>query len=160
MRTMVIFLTSMSVSAAACKVTSASAGALEREQADSVRAAGTMPSSFAHGVLLYVNAVNCEMNAEDAHAVDAFRASSGVPVEVVFVGVPGNDSTIARQIGKDLGLETPSRLIRDGELANLKSIGIARMPMAVMIKGKRLSTIVTGQLMPKTLELMRAEFHR
>lgn len=139
-------LLSLCLAAVSCKKESAATGAM-------------FTPPFAHGVQLYVNAVNCEMNAENARELDAFANASGVAVEVVLVGVPGNDSTIATQIRNELGLHVPSRMMRDGELSRFKTIGIARMPMAVMIKGKQLSTLVSGEMLPRTLELIHAEFH-
>lgn len=113
---------------------------------------------FAHGAIVYVNAMNCEMTAEDARKLNEFAKSEGISIAVVFVGLAQSDSLVVRQATKDLGLVVPARALRDGELSQYKSIGIARMPMAVVIKGKQLATIVTGETMPKTVGLIQAAF--
>jgi len=111
---------------------------------------------FAHGVRLYVSAVNCEMNAEDAARVNALSQLPGISVEVVFAGISGNDTNVVAQARADLGLTVPVRLIRSHELEQYKSIGGATLPMALMVKGRQLKTIVAGESMPRTMGLVEA----
>lgn len=111
---------------------------------------------FAHGLRLYVSAVNCEMNAEDAARVNALSTMPGITVEVVFTGITGNDTSVIAQARADLGLTVPVRLMRSHELEQYKSIGGAPLPMALMVKGRQLKTIVAGESMPRTMSLVEA----
>lgn len=141
-----------------CKPTTVAPGSSRNTKSDSVAAGAPTNIPFAHGVMLYVNAINCEMNAEDARRLNAFAAHTPIAVEVVLVGVPGNDSIVAQKVRSDLGLTVPTRMMRAGELARFKSIGFVRMPMAMVIRGKQLSTMISGEFMPKTLGLIEAAF--
>ena len=146
------------VSITACKAvddassTARSNGA--RSRSDSALSQQTFP--FAHGLRLYVSAVNCEMNAEDAARVNALSNMPGITVEVVFTGITGNDTSVIAQARADLGLTVPVRLIRSHELEQYKSIGGAPLPMALMVKGRQLKTIVAGESMPRTMSLVEA----
>lgn len=152
-------LCAIAVLASSCTTTVKRPKAPQQSSADSVSAA-PQPEQFAiaHGAMVYVNAMNCEMTAEDARRLNAFAKSTGISVSVVFVGLTQNDSMIVRQASTDLGLTVPARALRDEELVQYKSIGITRMPLALVIKGKQLATIVTGESMPKTVGLIMAAF--
>ncbi|MEP6836304.1 MAG: hypothetical protein ABJB74_23140 [Gemmatimonas sp.] len=112
--------------------------------------------TFAHGVRIYVSAVNCEMNAEDAERVNSLSRIPGLTVEVVFTGISGHDTSVVVHAQRDLGLTVPTRMVRDHELAPYTSIGGASLPMALMIKGRQLKTIVSGETMPRTLSIVEA----
>ena len=154
-------LTSLSIfallSANACKAVISAAGEAKIDKAVAgVTAPQTPAFPFAHGVRLYVSAVNCEMSAEDAARVNALSYLSGISVEVVFAGISGNDTNVVSKVRADLGLTVPVRLIRSHELEQYKSIGGAQMPMALLVKGRQLKTIVAGESMPRTLSLVEA----
>lgn len=140
----------------ACKPTTVAKRSSIAVNQDSVSAHAGV--HFAHGVTMFVSALNCEMNAADAARLNHLATETGVNVEVAFVGISANDTLVARQARQDLGLVVPSRIMRDGELAPYKSIGFARMPMALVIKGKQFSTIVSGESATKTLGLIEAAF--
>lgn len=143
----------------ACKPTTAGKRLSAKVVSDTVANDDThVRIPFAHGVTMFVSALNCELNAVDASRLNRLAAETGVNVEVAFVGVSANDTVIAQKARHDLGLIIPSRVMRDGELAQYKSIGIARMPMALVIKGKQLSTIISGETATKTLGLIEAAF--
>ena len=145
------------LSANACKAVNTAAGDANIDASvarDSASQLQTFP--FAHGVRLYVSAVNCEMNAEDAARINALSAVPGITVEVVFAGITGNDTNVVAQARADLGLTVPVRLIRSHELEQYKSIGGAPLPMALMVKGRQLKTIVAGESMPRTMGLVEA----
>ena len=142
--------------ASACKpvdaasVTSGSASAATR--------AGKTPTpptfTFAHGVRIYVSAVNCEMNAEDARRINVLARTPGLAVEVVFAGTTPGDTSVVAQARADLGLTVSTRAIRAHELEQFKSIGGAQLPMALLVKGRQLRTIVSGESMPNMMRLV------
>lgn len=112
--------------------------------------------AFVHGVRIYVSAVNCEMNADDAARLNALAATPGLAIEVVFTGVADHDTTVVSQARADLGLTVPVRLIRQNEVVQYKSIGGAALPMALIVKGRQLKTIVAGESMPRTMSIVEA----
>ena len=99
----------------------AATAAFEQSPLDSV--AATNADAPAHNVRVYVSAVNCEMNAEDAQRLNAVARTSRMPLEVVFTGIQDNNRAILEQATRDLGLEVPTRVARAGELEQYKSIG-------------------------------------
>ena len=64
--------------------------------------------------------------------------------------------SVLAQARADLGLTVPVRLIRTRELEQYKSIGGAPLPMALLVKGRQLKTIVAGESMPRTMGLVEA----
>ena len=140
----------------ACKAVSTGTGDAKISRATTGDTASQYAFPFAHGVRLYVSAVNCEMNAEDAARINALSTVPGITVEVVFAGISGNDTSVLAQARADLGLTVPVRLIRTRELEQYKSIGGAPLPMALLVKGRQLKTIVAGESMPRTMGLVEA----
>jgi hypothetical protein len=119
----------------------------------------TNRETIRHGIRLYVSAVNCEMNVQDATRINAL-AHTGLTVEIVFLGIPNNDTTVVRQARDDLTLKVPVRLVRPGEVDSLtsswKSTGGASLPVALVVRGRQLKTIVAGESMPRTLSILEA----
>lgn len=112
----------------------------------------------AFGARIYVSAVNCEMNAADARRINTLPRELGITVEVIFTGIATTDTAATRQARTDLGLTVPTRVIHPNELATLQHTGTTRLPIALVIKAKQLSTIISAESMPKTLELVTASF--
>lgn len=118
----------------------------------------TEPPTPAFGARIYVSAVNCEMNAADAERINALPHELGITLEVVFTGIAATDTAASVQARADLGLTVPTRVMHDNELAMLQHTGTTRLPVALVIKAKQLSTIISSESMPKTLELVTAAF--
>ena len=118
--------------------------------------AGAQSFTVAHALRIYVSAVNCEMNAEDAARVNALAETPGLAVEVVFAGISGTDSNVVKRAQLDLELHVPVRQIKPDEIQQYKSIGGATLPMALIVKGRQLKTIVSGESMPRTLSIVEA----
>lgn len=123
-----------------------------------MRAPFTDPQTPAFGARIYVSAVNCEMNAADAQRINALPLELGITVEVIFTGIAATDTAAVLQARADLGLTVPTRVMHDNELAPLLHTGTTRLPVALVIKAKQLSTIISSESMPKTLELVTAAF--
>jgi hypothetical protein len=121
-----------------------------------LRLPGAEIPTAAHQVRVYVNAINCEMNAEDARRLNAIGRTAGLDVEVVFAGIAAGDTAVLERAKTDLGLNVKVRLLKDRELEPYKPIGGARMPMALVIKANQLKTILAGESMPRTLSLLEA----
>lgn len=96
------------------------------------------------------------MNAEDAARINALRMTSGLAVVVVFAGISGNDTTVVQRAQRDLGLHVSVRQLSPHELEQYKSIGGAQLPMALIVKGRQLKTVVSGESMPRTLSVVEA----
>lgn len=116
----------------------------------------TTAFDFAHGVRFYVSAVNCEMNNEDAARINALARIPGVTVEVVFAGISGTDTAVVNRARADLGLTVTTRQIAGRELEQYKSIGGAAIPVALVVKGRQLKTIVAGEAMPRTVSIVES----
>lgn len=157
------------LSSEACNRTSNSSGAVASTDDGSVmdaergtgatrndRLAATPKFPFAHEVRVYVSAVNCEMNADDAARINALAQTPGLAVEVVFAGISGNDTSVVKSAQHDLELRVPVRQLQKDELEQYKSIGGAMLPMALIVKGRQLKTVVSGESMPRTLSIVEA----
>ncbi|MGV3707879.1 MAG: hypothetical protein ACO1Q7_03490, partial [Gemmatimonas sp.] len=120
----------------------------------------TNTESIRHGIRVFVSAVNCEMNADDAARLNTLATSTGIHVEVVLLGITNGDTSVARRARHDLTLTAPTRLARDGELDSLtqafKYTGGASLPVELVIRGRLLKTIVAGETMPRTVSLLEA----
>ncbi|GEM_PF-2165106 len=140
------------VSVVTCKAVNA-----ERSPGDAASSSLAREAPAAtHMVRVFVSAVNCEMNRADAARLNSLAGTPGLAVEVIFAGIADGDTIVLQNAKADLGLTVATRLVRGKELEQYKSIGGARLPMALVVKAKQLKTIIAGESMPRTLSLLEA----
>lgn len=133
--------------------------AVKAERAPAAQASTALlfdTATSAHVIRVYVSAVNCEMNVEDAARLNVIARTPGLSMEVVFTGIADSDTLVLTKAARDLGLSVRARLPWAQELEQFKSIGGVRLPMALVVKAKQLKTFIAGESMPRTVSLLEA----
>lgn len=102
--------------------------------------------STAHGVLVYVNPLNCKLTSKDIEALAALDSIRGVSTSIVWVLPPGNDSTVVQPLRTALQLTIPDRIDVRNEVRAFAGPLSGQLPATVVIKSRTVRAVFSGDL--------------
>ena len=114
---------------------------------------------FPHGIVVYVNPLNCKLGAEEIEGLTALDSLRGVSILVVLVTPSMVDTLALDEIRMRLNLPTPSRLGTVREVERFEAVVGTATPIVVVVRSGAAKAILLGDLAPSR-NTARAMFTR